>query len=185
MQVLGTVISISLETQVKKQAGGSYAGWELVYKSSDGDVRTIAKPVQGLKFNAALRNQLGDLAQGDQFTLEQEKNAAGFYDVKAVTKGWSDGVQAPTASKEVAGKASAPSSNNYASRDFEGKEERQARQRLIVRQSSLSAAVAISTVGAKTVDKEAVKKLANELTNWVFEKDYTGDIQDIEDDFPE
>lgn len=162
--VLGTVISVSLETDVKKNGGGSYKGWELVYKSKDGQVQTIAKPVQGLKFNAPLRNQLAELSGGDQFTLEQEKNAAGFNDVKSITKGWNEMAQAPQQSQ-----AKPAAGGSYAPRDFEGKEERQARQRLIVRQSSLTAAVGILTVGAKAVDKEAVKALAEELTAWVFE----------------
>jgi hypothetical protein len=164
-QVLGTVISVSLETDVKKQAGGTYKGWELVYKTKDGQVQTIAKPVQGLKFNAALRQQLSELASGDQFTLEQEKNAAGFNDVKSITKGWAEGVSAPTAPQSAGAKT-----GNYAPRDYEGKEEREARQRLIVRQSSLTAAVNILSVGAKAVDKDLVKALANELTDFVFEK---------------
>jgi citrate synthase len=184
--VLGTVISVSLETDVKKQAGGSYKGWELVYKSKDGQVQTIAKPVQGLKFNQTLRGQLAELEQGDQFTLEQEKNAAGFNDVKSVIKGWAEGVQAPTAPSNGSAKATP-----YVARDYEGKEEREARQRLIVRQSSLTAAVNVLSVGAKSVDKEAVKALANEFTDFVFETE-TKAVKakakplpdDFEDDIP-
>lgn len=168
-QVLGTVISVSLETDVAKNGGGSYKGWELVYKTKDGQVQTIAKPVQGLKFNQTLRGQLAGLAAGDTFTLEQEKNAAGFNDVKTVVKGWADGVQAPTAPQNSGVKATP-----YQARDYEGKDEREARQRLIVRQSSLTAAVNVLSVGAKAVDKEAVKALANEFTDFVFETGAVG-----------
>lgn len=170
-QVLGTVISVSLETDVKKNGGGTYKGWELVYKTKDNQVQTIAKPVQSLKFNAPLRNQLAELVGGDQFTLEQEKNAAGFNEVKSVVKGWSEMAQAPQQPQKAA------AGGTYAPRDFEGKEERQARQRLIVRQSSLTAAVGVLSVGAKSVDKEAVKDLAEEFTDWVFEE--TEQFEDI------
>lgn len=167
MQVLGTVISVSAETDVKKNGGGTYKGWELVYKSDGGDVRTIAKPVQGLRFNQGLKTMLGELQVGDQFTLEQEKNAQGFYDVKSIVKGWSAGSPSLPSAPTQKSTASAPSP--YQARDFETKEERTLRQRLIVRQSSLTAATAVLTVGAKTVDKEAVKALAEEFYEWVFQ----------------
>ncbi len=184
MQVLGTVISVAVETDVKKNGGGSYKGWELIYKSDGGDVRTIAKPIQGLRFNAPLKKVLEELAGGDQFTLVQEKNDAGFYDVKSITKGWAEGTPSLPASPSQT-KGSATSGNAYAARDYEGKEERTARQRLIVRQSSLSAAVAILTVGAKAVDKEAVKALADELTDFVFEqKRGTEAIAELAEDVP-
>lgn len=167
--VLGTVISVAVDTDVKKNGGGSYKGWELIYKSDGGDVRTIAKPIQGLRFNAPLKAQLEGLVAGEQFTLEQEKNAGGFYDVKSITKGWVEGQ--PSLPTSSGGKpAGADKSTAYAGRDFESKDERTARQRLIVRQSSLSAAVSILTVGAKSVDKEQVKSLANELTAFVFDE---------------
>lgn len=180
--VLGTVISVSLETSVKKKDGGSYKGWELVYKSDDGDVRTIAKPVTGLTYNQPLKKALSELSPGDQFTLEQEKNAGGFNDVKTISKGWAEG-QPSLPSAASASKASSGSSNSYQARDFETKEERTIKQRLIVRQSSLSNAVDILTVGNKTVNKEDVKVLAQELADWVFEVD-AGPKPDYDDDIP-
>lgn len=167
--VLGTVISVAVDTDVKKNGGGSYKGWELIYKSDGGDVRTIAKPIQGLRFNAPLKAQLEGLVAGEQFTLEQEKNAGGFYDVKSIIKGWTEG-QPSLPSNTSTSKVSGSTSNTYSGRDFESKDERTQRQRLIVRQSSLSAAVSILTVGAKSVDKEQVKSLANELTAFVFDE---------------
>lgn len=182
-QVLGTVISVSLDTAVKKKDGGTYKGWELVYKSDDGDVRTIAKPVTGLNYNQALKKGLSEIQAGDQFTLEQEKNTAGFYDVKTITKGWSAG--SPSLPSAPQQQASPAASNSYQARDFETKEERTVRQRLIVRQSSLSSAVAVLTVGAKTVDKEAVKALAEEFTDFVFEqKRGQAGIDSLESDIP-
>lgn len=177
-KVLGTAISVSLETDVAKNGGGTYKGWELVYKANTGEVRTIAKPVQGLTFNPALKGQLQVLQAGEKFTLEQEKEGA-FLVVKSVVKGWDDGaVQAPSVPPKGQGQT-----NTYQARDYESKEERTARQRLIVRQSSLTAALSTLTPGAKTVDKEAVKALAEEYFDWVFESGETG-IQNMEDDIP-
>jgi hypothetical protein len=70
--------------------------------------------------------------------------------------------------------------------NYETKEERAARQVLIVKQSSLSAAVATLTPGAKAaLDPTAVKDLAQTYTDWVFEKaeDKSG-FDSMDDDIP-
>lgn len=183
--VQGVVISVSTETDVKKQGGGTYKGWELVYKTTEGEVRTVAKPVQGLRFNQALKNALAELKAGDEFTLVQEKNAQGFNDVKSIAKGFVEVEQAPTAPRETANKPSSGGANSYTARDFESKEERTVKQRLIVRQSSVAQAVQILSVGAKSVNVEDVKKLAEELTDFVYEKKYDGgSVEDLDDDIP-
>ena len=41
MNVIGTVISVNLDTPVKKKDGGTYPGWRLVYQDVDGEVKTI------------------------------------------------------------------------------------------------------------------------------------------------
>jgi len=191
--VLGTVISVSLETEVKKQGGGSYKGWELVYRSDNNEVRTIAKPVQGLRFNAALKNSLSSLNAGDQFTLTQEKNAQGFNDVKSITKGWDAAAGDPVATQApptvaAAQKQAAPS-NTYTQRDYETKEEREKKQKFIIRQSSISNAIELLSVGAKAAPKkEEVLELAQEFVNFVYEgtpqEVALQAVADIEDDIP-
>ena len=180
MQVQGIVIAVSLETNVKKKDGGTYKGWELIYKSTDGETRTIAKPATSLTYNAALKKSLGDLKQGDEFTLEQEKNAAGFYDIKSIVKGFSEvSLQANAAQGAPNGGQKSPQAvSNYETRD-----ERNARQRLIVRQSSLAQAVDVLTA-AKIYDTVVIKGLAEDFTDWVFEKGMVG-LQNMESDIPE
>lgn len=179
-QFSGTVISISLETDVKKNGGGSYKGWELVYRASDNEIRTVAKPVTSLTYNANLKKQLGELKQGDEFTLTQEKNAAGFFDIKSIVKGIVEASTSATVTSNGTGKASTPTTSNYETRD-----ERNARQRLIVRQSSLTAAIAIAQAetGGKA-KRDVVLDLAEQLTDWVFEKGMVG-LQNMESDLPE
>ena len=182
MQVQGVVIAVSLDTNVKKKDGGTYKGWELIYKSTDGETRTIAKPATSLTYNAPLKKTLADLMQGDEFTLEQEKNAAGFYDIKSIVKGFSEvSVQAnvPQGGTNV-GQKSPQAVSNYETRD-----ERNARQRLIVRQSSLTAATSIvqAETGGKA-KRDDVLSLAETLTDWVFEKGMVG-LQNMENDMPE
>lgn len=87
---------------------------------------------------------------------------------------------------------SAPSSGAQATRvsgsNYETKEERAARQVLIVKQSSLSNAVAMLTPGAKAaLEKEKVLELAQELTDWVLDtrtKNPSSGFDDMNDDIP-
>lgn len=81
--------------------------------------------------------------------------------------------------------ASAAKTNSY-SRDFETKEERALRQRLIVRQSSLSAAIATLSPGSKgPVDQKAVLEIAKQYDDWVWdaEKDASG-FDNMDNDIP-
>lgn len=172
-QITGTVLSISLSTQVKKQSGGTYEAWELVYKTDGGEVRSIQKPVQGLKFNGALRDQLQSLETGDEFTAVTEKNAAGFIDVKSITKG-----------KTVAEPNVKAATSNYQGRDYETKEERTKRQEYIIRQSSLSSAISLLAIGAKgPIKVEEVIGVAGKFLDFVYSsKPVT--IESIENDIP-
>lgn len=67
---------------------------------------------------------------------------------------------------------------------YETRDERNARQRLIVRQSSLSNAVAILATGAKSPpDPSAIKSLADDLTAFVYESETTP-LMEMTDDIP-
>jgi hypothetical protein len=171
MQVLGTVVSVSLETQVKKNGGGTYPGWELVYKTQDGEIRTAAKHVNDLKYKPNLKTDLQALAQGDQFTLDQEKNAtSGFYDINSIKKGWAEGspsIPAQAPAEKLQGSNNKPATNNYSASSYPTKEERLVTQNQIVRQSSLAQAVATLAIGGKAVKPEDVIKVAEGYVNWV------------------
>lgn len=179
--LVGTVISVSLDGDVARAGGGApYKGWELIFKSSDGKVQSIAKPVQSLKFNAALKNQLAELKPNDVFTLTQEKNAAGFNEVKSIIKGADTSAQLPEKGNPV---ASAPA--RTAPSTYETKEERAVKQRLIVRQSSLSQAVQVLSIGAKTAPSQGdIFKLADTFAEFIYKADANQSILDLEDDIP-
>lgn len=189
-QVQGVVISVTLSTQAKKQAGGTYEAWELVYKTLEGEVRSLQKPVQGLKFNAALANSLKQLSAGDEFTATLEKNAGGFLDVKGIVKGLSVEAAPPVA---PAGKAQA--TNAYQGRDYETAAERAERrefekvkQVLIVRQSSLSNAINTLSIGAKAAPKvEDILAVAEQYVSFVDNKSAAGGktgFDDFDNDIP-
>src|SRR3990167_6921512 len=140
----GVIISVSLSTQVKKQAGCTYEAYELILKNSEGEIETIQKPVQGFKFNPALKEALSSLATGDEVTVLMEKNAAGFWEVQSVTKGITEVQQVPSSKTSPS-----PPGNKVIGSNYETAAERTARQVLIVRQSSLANAIATLSVGAK------------------------------------
>lgn len=81
--------------------------------------------------------------------------------------------------------SAAAGTTRVAGSNYETKEERAARQVLIVKQSSLNAAVATLTPGAKTaLDPKEVLRQAQEYTDWVFGKDQEGSIESMQDDIP-
>jgi hypothetical protein len=183
MKVQGVVIGISLETDVVKNGGGTYKGWELIYKAEDGKVATIAKPIQSFKFNATLKTSLSKLNNGDKFTLEQEKNAAGFFEVKTVNLGWeSDVVQPPQQTTSP----TAPKGGNYQSSSYPTADERAKTQSQIVRQSCLAQANATLATQGNGASFDTVTELAEQYVAWVKnEKIGIDAIIDMDDDIPE
>jgi hypothetical protein len=180
MQVTGTVIQVALNAPIKKKDGGTYEGWQLVYNTPEGEVKTIAKPIQGLKFNAALKTGLQNLVAGDDFTLEMEKNAAGFWDPKTISKGAAQGAQAPV---NVQKAAATPTKSTY-----ETSEERAAKQVYIVRQSSIANAINFLNVsGSKKHTTEEALVIAKQFEDFVFGKEVAAapvNFDDFENDLP-
>jgi len=103
----------------------------------------------------------------DIFVLfELEKNAGGFWDVQSIVKG--KVAQEPPL-PSPAGKPQA--SSGFQGRDYESGDERKAKQRYIIKQSSLSAAVSVLTTGAKAPPKtEDVLSLADIFVDYVFDQ---------------
>jgi hypothetical protein len=170
MQVSGTVISVSTNTPVKRKDGGTYPGWELIYKSHDNQVLTEAKHINDLKFKPALAEALKSLSVGDTFTLEKEKDEkSGFYNVLSLVKGTVSmeprlpvNKGAETSAPSTAGKTTGYQASTYPTAD-----ERANTQQYIIRQSSLTNAVATLAVGAKSVNPDDVIKLAERYRGYV------------------
>lgn len=102
------------------------------------------------------------------------KNDAGYDEWKSVSTAAS--APTPVAASGAAGVVRASGSN------YETREERANRQVLIVKQSSLSAAVASLAPGAKgALDPKTVLDRAQEYTDWVFSQD-DGSIESMKDD---
>ena len=118
---------------------------------------------------------------GQTVEVEVGKNDRGYNEWRSINVGASDatGVASPGATNTTR-----VSGSNY-----ETKEERAARQVLIVKQSSLSAAVASLTPGAKaTLDPATVLERAQAYTDWVFgksdDKQDASGFDNMSDDIP-
>lgn len=87
MQVFGTILQVMKDTIAKTKEGKDYPAWKLVYEDLEGEIKSIVKHTNSLKYNQALSNGLDNVTVGDKFTLEQEKNDQGFWEPKSIIKG--------------------------------------------------------------------------------------------------
>lgn len=175
MQITGTVIAVEFNKQIKyaPPKTGSYEGWELVYKNDEGEIRSEKKPSQTLKMVDGLETTLRSLVPGDTFTLTQEKDGK-YNKITGLAKGTTS-MPLPKSDKPAwSGKRA------DTQRDFETKEERAIRQRLIVRQSSITNAVDTLKDGKKALDSDEVLMLAEKYYQWVFQTQVTNQDKEIE-----
>lgn len=177
-----TVIDVGTPNTHAAKNGRSYQSLEVTYKGADGKVGN--KKLMSFS-NPSVFKAAGTWNKGDVVDVVSQKDDQGYWQWTGIgTEGGSQVAQQSSA---------APASGaRITGSNYETKEERAARQELIVRQSSLSNAVSILTVGAKSVSKDDVKQLAQELSDWVFGKDNPksavsydpSNPADFEDDIP-
>lgn len=159
---------------------GKYSQLEVSYKDLDNGKVASKKLMSFVKPDTAYKT-LVDCKPGETYQISLQKNQeSGYWD-------WIGATQNAPGSSTVETKSTgtpAPKSN------YETAEERAKRQVYIVRQSSLANAISVLTTGAKTPpNKEEVFKLAQEFTDWVFEKpafkieslaDMPNDFEDVQ-----
>ncbi len=165
MQIQIKVISVDITT--KPTAKGSYQQATLAYRDL---AQNQLKEKKILSFTAEgkLLFSTAAQAQKDQtYTVDMEKGEQ-FWEWKKMEQAVPDTVVATQG-----GSAGKQQANSFASgaRTYETAEERAERQVLIVRQSSLSAAVATLAVGAKGLKPEDVLSLAERYSEFVFQKE--------------
>jgi hypothetical protein len=101
---------------------------------------------------------------GQSVDVELTKNDKGYSEWKSVN------VSSAASGTGTGTNGSAPAATRVSGSNYETKEERAARQVLIVKQSSLSAAVETLKTGAKAPpDPAAIIDLAQQFVDWVFE----------------
>lgn len=115
---------------------------------------------------------------GQTVEVEVGKNDRGYSEWRSISVGTS-----ATSTAGVVGNA--PATTRVTGSNYETKEERAARQVLIVKQSSLSAAISTLTPGSKSaIDPKAVIETAQVFTDWVFESNDKSGFDNMEQDIP-
>ena len=163
MIITGKIVSIDLNATITKASGGTYKGAEIVFKDANGKVQTKNIHENGLKYAPAVKNGLESLEPGDNFTVEMEKKDD-FWTWISIKKG---------IEQEEKQKTTPQQSTTTKSTSWETAEERAARQKLIVRQSSLTNAVAFLAIqpGSMPITEVDVIETATTFYNWVFEQE--------------
>lgn len=167
------IIHVDVESKSAKN-GKTYEQAEVIYEANG---KKGTKKLMSFS-NPSVFKTVKDASKGDSYEVELVKDGDYWQWTKIVPAGnYTDGGDAPAAPQR------STSTTAPVNRSFETKEERDARQRLIVRQSSLTAALATLSPGAKgPLDPNVVKAMADDYTDWVFEK---LDLFDTPDDLPE
>jgi hypothetical protein len=144
------------ESTFTKTAKGGYSTLVVSYLNERGENKTwkllsFSNPKVFDTFKNAKANTV--------YEITTRKNDKDFTE-------WASAEEKGEASMTVTTSPSKPASVS----NYETREERNARQRLIVRQSCLAQALALSSVGAKSPpDPENVLVLADRFVAWVFE----------------
>lgn len=185
-----SIINITVVPSTTK-AGKPYEQLEVVYKDLSYNDTVKSKKIMPFGDSKNVFDALKGATNGQVFDVQVVKNQAGFNDWIAATPGTAG---APSAASQPPAQAASrvspvPAATPQRANTFETPEERAKKQVYIVRQSSLSAAIATLGVGAKSALKPAdVIAVAKEYTDFVFDLypapvDATG-FDDMNDDVP-
>ena len=166
-----TVIDVGAPNTHAAKNGRTYQSLEVTYKNDQGQA-------QSKKLMSFANPQVFKAAQewikGSVVTVTTEKDANGYW--QWIGLGGGDSIVAESKSTNT-GNATRVTGSNY-----ETKEERAARQILIVRQSSLSSAVELLGTGKSVAD---VISIAKQFEAYVFGASQGIDaINELEDDIP-
>ncbi len=156
-----TIVNVDVATAAGKN-GKNYETAEVVYKK---DGQTQTKKLVSFN-NPAVFAGVKAAKKGETYSITQEKDKNDYWQWTSFKPASNDEAPAQAAQSS----SPRPAQTNTFQRDFESKDERETKQRYIIRQSSLSNAVSILTTGAKAPPNiNDVKKLADELVAYVYE----------------
>lgn len=155
------ILSVNEIPAVAKN-GKPYSKIDVAYKDLSYNGAVKGKTIMPFGDQQKAAKVLANAQPGETYEIQTNKNAQGYID-------WLDAVKSDGAAKDrpIPAASTGPVSNRSSS--FETPEERQKRQIFIVRQSSISNAVASLTPGAKAPLKASdVLDLAKQYEQWVF-----------------
>ena len=164
---------VNTTLKVVPTAKGSYQRLELIFKNKSYQDKVETKPIMDFTSKEVF-NLLKNAGQGDIFTIDREKDEKGFWQWVKCTSGVIE-------IKETPSMVATPSPKG----NWETSEERAQRQIMIVRQSSLSNAVALLTAnGGKKNTVGEVIDIARMFEDYVLHDKGGSTFDDLEEDVP-
>jgi hypothetical protein len=184
MQIQISILEVKKVSKTTAK-GKPYFQLEVAYKELSDGGKVGSQKLNPFFKTADAHKALSDAKAGDIFNITKEKgepNAEGksFWEWQGAVRA-APGAAPMTAPVTTGGATTAPAAGGTSrSGNYETAEERATRQVLIVKQSSLSAAVATLAPGAKgALDPAKVKQLAQEYTDFVFGKEAEPNVLDL------
>ena len=182
MDVKAKVISVEMNVEIAKKDGGVYPGARLMYRDEAGQLKEQAFHQNTFKFNAPLKVQLSNLTAGDDVIITKEKKGE-FWNVMSISKDNNAAQGGGTPTTTIMQPASKVPASPSPRSNYETPEERAQRQVYIIRQSSISSAVALAAV-MKFKSVEEVLALAKDFEGFVMGNSFeepTEDFTGLED----
>lgn len=164
----------SISNELSK-TGKGYQAFDLVFKNLSFDKKIETKRVNS--YSDQPFKVLSKAGKGDVFTVEREKNAAGFWNWNTVTEGKAEPETSRVAAPEPAGKKVVGS-------NYETPEERDWYRTRSFRSYSVSQAISALKLDKSNPPWEDVQALAAQIEQWVSRKDAMKEIVNMEDDIP-
>lgn len=154
-----TIIDVGTPNTHAAKNGRTYQSMEVTYKDEQGKVNN--KKLMSFS-NPGVFKHISGLAKGDSVNVNTEKDQNGYWQWTSINEG---------GAPQMAQQSAAAPATRVTGSNYETKEERAARQVLIVKQSSLSTAVAALAVGAKSAPTASdVIAYAKQLEEYVMGK---------------
>lgn len=177
--MLINIVDVGTPSTKASSNGRSYQEIEVTYKTENGQVSN--KKLMSFS-NPSVFNHIKGLGKGDAVNVTTVKNAKGFWDWTGIGN---EG-EAPVATQN---KPATQAGGRVTGSNYETKEERAARQIYIIRQSSLSSAVALVTAtSTEPTTTDNVIAIAKKFEAYVLAQDSNPtrevNFDDLEDDIP-
>lgn len=150
---------VALEIVTVPTQKGSYQTIDLTYRNVTFENKVETKKIMSFNHKDVF-NTLKSAQAGDVYTVSRAKNDKGFWDWTSIAAGDA----APAAVAGSSGVTTTPAKSS-----FETADERAKKQVYIVRQSSISAAIATLKTDKKNPTVEEVINVAREFEAYVFE----------------
>ncbi len=175
-----SILAVQSSTQPTKTPGKTYQQLEVTYKNLTFN-KVESKKLMPFGAQKAAFDALGNAQAGSVFEVTVVKNAAGYNDWTSVTQAPPGNTGTINNNNTAAPSGKATGGNTVQVKStYETPEERAKKQVYIIRQSSISAAIASLTPGAKAALKpEDVLDLAEDYFTWVMQSPQDVVTQDL------